>query len=69
MSSSLGVHTASRFLRVTVNGSRRTDGGLKLRAVGSGSIHRLSCVLLGRRVTLGPLGANRRGANTVGPGT
>ena len=54
---------------VPVSGSCCNSGGWNLRAVGGGSIHKLPCVLPGRRVTLRLLGASRRTASRVASGT
>ena len=53
----LGCPHREHLMGVPVSGSRGNRGGLKLRAVGGGSINKWPCVLPGGRVTLRPLGA------------
>ena len=67
VASAWGPHR-HQVLGVPISASRCIFGGLKLCAVGGGSIHRLSCTLLGRRMALSPLRPSRRTANNVGPG-
>ena len=68
MASAWGPHL-QQVVGLPVSEFRGGGGGQKLRAVGSGSIHRLPCTLPGRNVLFSPLGARRTTAGTVVPGT
>ena len=68
MASASGPHR-QQVVGMPGSGSCGHGGGLNLHAVGGGSIHKLPCALLGRKVTLRPLGANRRTAGVVASGT
>ena len=63
------VHEVRLSGGMPVSGSCGSGRGLNLRALGGGSIHKLPCALPGRRLTLRPLGANRRTAGPVVSGT
>ena len=68
MASAWGPHL-QQVVGVPVSLSCDSGRREKGRAVGGGSIHKLPCALPGRNVALSPLGARRRTAGTVAPGT
>ena len=68
VASAWGLHR-QHVVAMPVSLSCGNGGGLNLRAVGGGNIHKLPCVLLSRRATLRTLVASRRTASIVASGT